>query len=411
MSIAICDPPRVIDPTRDRYAYERALEALRGDASIQQRNKQLIEAFITKRTSQEIGYSRLATYVKFLRQASLWLDDDFENATREDIERLILLAKQKEEWTSEYTLITFKAVLKKFYQWLRGYEEDYPPEVKWLKTTIKIGSQIIPEDLLTEQEVIALINACPHPRDKAIIAVLYDIGPRPGELLRLRVKDVFIDHSTGVPTVVFTLRGKTGMRRVRGFFSAPYVIQWKKYLPDEPNHPFWPVHEGGGYLRLPGLHKLLKTARKRARMKKRIYPYLFRHTRATIYASVMTEAQMCEYFGWVQGSRMPAVYVHLSGRDVDDRLLEFYNLKKDRKAMEENKPWQCTVCGAVNPAHMDTCYNCMKLRPSSSCSKNVLEVVKQDKEAAENLQKLMARWGLDDPAEALLRLVKEYPIS
>lgn len=36
----------------------------------------------------------------------------------------------------------------------------------------------------------------------------------------------------------------------------------------------------------------------------------------------LTEAQMNVYFGWVQGSDMPGVYVHLSGRDVDDAILK-----------------------------------------------------------------------------------------
>ena len=280
---------------------------------------------------------------------------------------------RQEEW-EEWTRATFKSVLKKFYQWLRGMDgEEYPEEVKWLKTTIKLNNRIIPTDLLTEQEVLAPIDACNNDRDRALIALMYDIGPRPSELLRLRVKDVVIDYETEVPTAIITLRGKTGMRRVRAFFSAPYLIRWKKLLPPEPEHPFWPYNRGIGYLKRDGLQKMLRTVRKRAGIKKRIYPYLFRHTRATIYASVMTEAQMCEYFGWVQGSRMPAVYVHLSGRDVDARLLEYYNLKKDRKAMEENKPWQCAVCGAVNPAHMDTCYNCMKLRPNQAPLKELVK--------------------------------------
>jgi len=31
---------------------------------------------------------------------------------------------------------------------------------------------------------------------------------------------------------------------------------------------------------------------------------------------------MNDYFGWVQGSGMPSVYVHLSGRNVDDAILK-----------------------------------------------------------------------------------------
>jgi len=36
----------------------------------------------------------------------------------------------------------------------------------------------------------------------------------------------------------------------------------------------------------------------------------------------LTEAQIDAYFGWIQGSDMPSIYVHLSGRDVDDAVLK-----------------------------------------------------------------------------------------
>ena len=39
-------------------------------------------------------------------------------------------------------------------------------------------------------------------------------------------------------------------------------------------------------------------------------------------ANYLTEAQMNVYFGWTQGSDMPGVYVHLSGRDIDDAILK-----------------------------------------------------------------------------------------
>jgi integrase/recombinase XerD len=39
-------------------------------------------------------------------------------------------------------------------------------------------------------------------------------------------------------------------------------------------------------------------------------------------ANYLTEAQMNVYFGWAQGSDTPGVYVHLSGRDVDDAILK-----------------------------------------------------------------------------------------
>jgi integrase/recombinase XerD len=40
----------------------------------------------------------------------------------------------------------------------------------------------------------------------------------------------------------------------------------------------------------------------------------------------LTEAQMNIYFGWAQGSDMHGVYVHLSGRDVNDAILKVMEL-------------------------------------------------------------------------------------
>jgi hypothetical protein len=37
-------------------------------------------------------------------------------------------------------------------------------------------------------------------------------------------------------------------------------------------------------------------------------------------ANYLTGAQMNVYFVWIQGSDMPGVYVHLSGRDVDNAV-------------------------------------------------------------------------------------------
>jgi integrase/recombinase XerD len=67
--------------------------------------------------------------------------------------------------------------------------------------------------------------------------------------------------------------------------------------------------------------QLTKISRK-AGITKKIHPHLFRHSRATYMANYLTEAQMNAYFGWIQGSDMPSICVHLSGRDIDDAVLK-----------------------------------------------------------------------------------------
>jgi len=66
-------------------------------------------------------------------------------------------------------------------------------------------------------------------------------------------------------------------------------------------------------------------------LNKRVYTHLLRHTRATELASILTEAQMKEMLGWVQSSDMPSVYVHLSGRDVDNALLRAHGIMSSQE--------------------------------------------------------------------------------
>ncbi len=71
---------------------------------------------------------------------------------------------------------------------------------------------------------------------------------------------------------------------------------------------------------------------------------------------------MCEYLGWVQGSNMPRVYVHLSGRDVDNAILELHGLKKsnDDNNQRELEFKECGICGKANEFEAKICQRCAR---------------------------------------------------
>ncbi len=61
--------------------------------------------------------------------------------------------------------------------------------------------------------------------------------------------------------------------------------------------------------------KLLINLKARTGIDKRIYPHLFRHSMASLLASKFPEAPLENQMGWVHGSKMTSIYVHLSMRD------------------------------------------------------------------------------------------------
>ncbi len=98
----------------------------------------------------------------------------------------------------------------------------------------------------------------------------------------------------------------------------------------------------------------------RASVRKAVNPHNFRHSRATHLAKHLTEAQMNEYMGWVQGSDMPSTYVHLSGRDVDQALLKLNNISDaDEQGTKESFSLRaCPRCALSNPPANKFCSRC-----------------------------------------------------
>jgi site-specific recombinase XerD/ribosomal protein L40E len=331
-----------------------------------------------------------------------WMKKDFAKATKDDILNLITELDAKDY--SEYTKYDFKIVLKMFYKWLLGNDEEFPIIIKWLKPRLKNEKHKLPEELLSVEEVQKLANATTNSRDKALILVLYESGCRIGELLYLKLKNVYFDQYGAILRV----SGKTGDRRVRVIASVQVLSQWLQEHPDKtnPDAPLWPARlsrykpEPLGY---PTLLAMLKSATISAGIRKRIYPHLFRHSRATALANKLTEAQMKEYFGWTQGSDMASTYVHLSGRDVDSSLLQMYSLKDVPVQKEVKLDIRiCSRCKEKNSPTQSFCGKCgnpfddrLLLDPNKKPNE-LMNILIEDEEVKALLLRKITEKGLQD---------------
>ncbi|MCO5383193.1 MAG: tyrosine-type recombinase/integrase [Methanosarcina barkeri] len=155
--------------------------------------------------------------------------------------------------------------------------------------------------------------------------------------------------------------GKTGPRRVLVFNFASYLRQWKDAHPlkDDPEAPLWPTDD---YRHAPlsdiGLRYLLRETVNRTDIKKRVWIHGFRHSRATHLSEHLTEQQMKTYLGWTPGSDMPAVYCHLSGKDMDKAVKAMYGIEEAVNLVDSMKPGKCSRCGELNVSNALYCFKC-----------------------------------------------------
>jgi integrase len=344
----------------DIYNYERALNRLLANlkrSRIDGHNKASILRFHEHCLTQGLSLARTIKYITTLRMIAKWPNKPFEDATKEDILKIV----QKVELAdySDWTKRDYKSMLRIFYRWLRQ-TEDYPEEVSW----VRLGRQrkkILPEELLTEEEVKRMAEAATNQRDRAFVLVLYESGCRIGEIMSLRIRSVQFDEHGAVLMV----SGKTGDRRVRIIASVPALASWLDIHPrkNDPNAPLWiclGTKYGKSILTYSAMKETLKELAKKAGIKKRVYPCLFRHSRATRLANSLTEAQLKQLFGWTQDSRMASTYIHLSGRDVDEALLRLHGVVKKNNETQENqftiKP--CPRCKNKNSPEAKFCNSC-----------------------------------------------------
>ncbi len=342
------------------YNHKESLESLEDrirNATYSEKNRQLLLRYEDYLFAEGLSDARILKYMGQLNRIASKFNTDFDTATKDDITGIVAKIERQDYTTN--TKNGYKICIKKFYRWIYGmYDGENPDITKWIKTKPVRDSPVQKEDLITQDEVTKMIKAAAHPRDKALIALLYDSGGRIGEIANAKIKDIHFDKNGAR---IF-LDGKTGKRTIRIIMSTSYLASWLSIHPqlNDLNAPLW-VGIGSNNRDQPvkyrALANALRRTAKKAGIQKRIYPHLFRHSRATEFANYFTEAQLDSHLGWATGSNMPRMYVHLSEQDADRAMLAMHGIKQeDEKQVLTFQ--ECHICGTKNGPTSVQCSHC-----------------------------------------------------
>jgi len=344
-------------------------------------NKKPILDFIEDQASQGNSPARQVKYLGILKQIAEDIDFKLKKASKKDIKKLCsqIHNSDKSDWTKHDYLLTIKV----FYKYLNGGSE-YPDKVKWIKPVSVKNNKTLPRDLLTIEDAKKMANHTNNLRDRCFILMLYETGARIGEILQVKIRDVEFDKYGA--KITLPNEGKTGARKIRVIACPPSISNWLQQHPRKKDRKaplfcgIWSKNKGKqwGYR---SAYNVLKETAKEAEVDKPVNPHHFRHSRATELAQKLTEAQLCEYMGWVIGSKEAATYVHLSGRDTDKAILEMYGLKEEEKKESELKPIECPRCGSKNDPGADFCNQCSL----GLDEKTIMEYDKKKEQGAELL--------------------------
>lgn len=300
--------------------------------------------------------------------------------TRKDIEKFL------EEWSFKYSksyVFTMKRKIKPFFRWVYGMDvkDGYPEVVDWIYCGKKSDMRRDLPEILTMEEIQKMIEVCSNFRDRAIVSILYESGCRASEILDLKINGLVFDEY-GIKVVV---NGKTGSRRLRLVSCVHDVKQWLNVHPrknEDDAALFCALTKNnmGNPLGDSSLDFIISQIKKRASLKKRVYPHLFRHTRATHLAKHLSEQELKVYFGWSKTSNMASVYIHLSGKDVENKILALNGIKtRDTGKPPVVPSSKCYKCGEINSIGNKFCFKCDAPLTSKSIQKveNVKKIISE----------------------------------
>ena len=259
------------------------------------------------------AYSTRTNYLKALNHLLAFRNKSFTTYSREDLVKWLNHARK----TVPGSATLYATLIRRFFKWING-DKEYPACVNWMQTTPNREGRVIREDLLTPTEVQEIVRLAPSIKIMTLIHVLADSGGRPSEILGLKIKDIKPDDNG----YMIRVHGKTGYRMIRLVESVDNLKLWLSHHPDESSTNAWlfPGQNNQKHFSLTGLRDALRKLSKDAGLTKRVYPYLLRHRRLTDLAKILSSAELKAHAGW--RTDMSRVYVHLSGKDVSDKLLK-----------------------------------------------------------------------------------------
>lgn len=165
-------------------------------------------------------------------------------------------------------------------------------------------------DVLTREEVHALINVCTNTKHRALLLLAYGSGLRSGEIETLRVKDIDSKEMR-----IFVKGGKN--KRDRYTILSQTTLDalrtyWKEYRPNSPEGWLFPGFRNIGHLTRAAIALAFDNCMKKAGITKEVSPHSLRHAFATHLLEDGVElVQIKELLGHNR-IRSTMVYLHLA---------------------------------------------------------------------------------------------------
>lgn len=212
------------------------------------------------------------------------------------------------EGKSKNTIMLAAASLKFFYQ------EVLKKEFSDIKIPKKDKS--LPE-VMSQEEILNLIEATDNRKSRLIVSLLYSSGLRVSELVNLKVDDLNLKEKLG-----WVRRGKGSKDRLFTI-SESLSEELAKYLDKKENTYVFSKEKP---LTTRNIQKIIKGARLKAGITKKVTPHTLRHSFATHLLEQGTDIRVIQAVLGHSSLNTTQIYTHISNEQLKKIKNPFDNL-------------------------------------------------------------------------------------
>jgi integrase/recombinase XerD len=368
--------------TNNRYSAEKSISSALERGQITQGDAELITKYTTERKARAgISPVRAKKVTSTLVSWRRFLTVPYKNLTINDLDTAILALKNgtttkrgkvTDKPYSQNAQHDYIRILRQFVLWMVAEKVVKVPrrKVEEIKIPPVDTDTNRPEDLLTRAEILALIDAAQHVRDKALISTFYESGCRVGELARLQWRDLKFEDQWVEVTVTDEKSKKERYSCL--VMSKEYLARWKdatKYR--DPEDRVFVSLQDGKPIEYVTVRRILDRLQVKAEVrtvnengkitiKQHLNPHLFRKSRITHLVNENYQESIIKKTMWNNlNTKMFSTYVKLGKDDINAEMQAKAGVKR-KKVVEENPlaPRPCGRCHFVNPPTARFCNSC-----------------------------------------------------
>ena len=356
-------------------------------------NKKLIYEFLEYMRNNRSSENHQINNLKCIINLAKWLDGTVFN---EIIHRNQITAfldtkmKSKAEDPDEKWITTWNNYLNRirlFYRWLHNSDKNLDNndwqtpdsvQIKTLKT--KRISPYSENELWQKDELLTVIKYEPHARNKAALALMWDLNARNHEITLLKIKNLRIREKYAEGEIPH--EAKTGGGPILLTLSFPYVRDWLNEHPfrNEPEARLICDLNTGGKVRADALNDIMKLLRKRIirllenseitdknefeKLRylvdtKKFNPYCIRHSSICVDSDWLPDFALKKKVRWSMNSRQGMRYIKSRmGNDLKEKILLQNGIVSDLEAQKRPSVIFCPRCNLVNATENMYCSKC-----------------------------------------------------